>query len=102
MPQIWNLCRYIPDVSRAIYDVLEIMSAPIAQRPRYGPEYQDLLEKVAKREVTEATLKQKLTSHVQQVHICSDVCLLTSFISEVEILCLWISLLQSQLLFMER
>jgi hypothetical protein len=56
------------------------MSGPVAQRRRYGPEYQDLLEKVAKREVTEATLKQKLTSHVQQVHTCSYVCLLMSFI----------------------
>lgn len=65
--QICNLCRYIPDVSRAIYDVLDIMAGPVAQRPKYGPEYQDMLEKVAKREVTEATLKQKLTSHVQQV-----------------------------------
>jgi len=65
--QVCNLCRYIPDVSRAIYDVLEIMAGPVAQRPKYGPEYQDMLEKVAKREVTEAILKQKLTSHVQQV-----------------------------------
>ncbi|KAG0600570.1 hypothetical protein M758_11G044100 [Ceratodon purpureus] len=89
-----NLSKYIPDVSRAIYDVLEIVSGPVAQRPRYGPEYQDLLEKVAKREVTEATLKQKLTSHVQQVHTCSYVYLLKSRIYLIEISWLWNATLQ--------
>ena len=81
-------------MSRAIYDVLEIVSGPVAQRPRYGPEYQDLLEKVAKREVTEATLKQKLTSHVQQVHTCSYVYLLKSCIYLIEITWLWNATLQ--------
>lgn len=62
-----NLSKYIPDVSRAIYDVLQLMAGPAAKRQKFGFEYQDMLEKVAKREITEATLKQKLTQHVQQV-----------------------------------
>lgn len=65
--QVCNPCRYIPDVSRAIYDVLQLMAGPAAKRQKFGFEYQDMLEKVAKREITEATLKQKLTQHVQQV-----------------------------------
>lgn len=66
--------RYIPDVSRAIYDVLELMAGgQKTKRHKYGGEYQDMLEKVARQEVTEATLKQKLTQHVQQV--CSYILL---------------------------
>jgi hypothetical protein len=62
------LYRYIPDVSRAIYEVLELMaSGHKSKRQRYGLEYQEMLDKVAGREVTEATIKQKLTQHVQQV-----------------------------------
>ncbi len=67
---IFMLYRYIPDVSRAIYEVLELMvSGHKSKRQRYGVEYQEMLDKVAGREVTEATIKQKLTQHVQQVFL---------------------------------
>ncbi|CAM6127753.1 unnamed protein product [Calypogeia fissa] len=63
-----SLAKYIPDVSRAIYDVLSIMSeGPKSKRARYGDEYQDMLHKVGQEEITEGTLKQKLTQHVEQV-----------------------------------
>ncbi len=46
-----------------------MVSGHKSKRQRYGVEYQEMLDKVAGREVTEATIKQKLTQHVQQVFL---------------------------------
>ncbi|BBN02322.1 DNA topoisomerase VI subunit B [Marchantia polymorpha subsp. ruderalis] len=63
-----SLAKYIPDVSRAIYDVLSIIAeGQKAKRARYGDTYVDMLNKVALQAITEATVKQKLTQHVEQV-----------------------------------
>lgn len=53
-----------------MYDVLSVMSeVPKSKRGRYGDEYGDILNKVARDEITEGTLKQKLTHHVEQVRL---------------------------------
>lgn len=38
-----------------------------SKRRKYGEEYDELIQKVSSHEITEATLKQKLTQHVDQV-----------------------------------
>eukprot|EP01018_Ginkgo_biloba_P031785 Gb_37714 [translate_table: standard] len=63
-----NLNRYIPDVSRAVYDVLkEVVQIRKTKKQKYGNDYDEILDKVSSREVTESTLKEKLTQHVEQV-----------------------------------
>eukprot|EP00741_Cyanophora_paradoxa_P019533 tig00021127_g18855.t1 len=64
-----NLTRYIPDVSRALFGVLESMadSEPQRKRARAWPEAGEVLGKVAAGEVTEAGLAQRLTQHVELV-----------------------------------
>lgn len=63
-----TLAKYIPGVSRAIYDTLVMITEPHkSKRRKYGEEYNELLEKVASRDITEATLLQKLTQHVDQM-----------------------------------
>lgn len=57
------LCRYVPDASRAIAEVLRGLRP--GKRPRLGDD--DLIRKVISQEVTEATFREKLTQHVEQV-----------------------------------
>ncbi|KAH9303067.1 hypothetical protein KI387_014650, partial [Taxus chinensis] len=65
-----NLTKYIPDASRAIYDVLkEVVQLRSPKRPKFGDDYDEILEKVTSREITESTLREKLTQHVEQVDI---------------------------------
>lgn len=64
----FGCCRYIPGVSRAIYDtLLTITEHSKSKRRKYGEEHDELFQKVSSHEITEATLKQKLTQHVDQV-----------------------------------
>ncbi|OAY68721.1 DNA topoisomerase 6 subunit B [Ananas comosus] len=63
-----NLNRYIPDASRAVMEVLEQMAHNReSKRQRYDKEDEELLDKVASEEITEKTLKECLTQHVEQV-----------------------------------
>ncbi|KAH7684331.1 DNA topoisomerase VI subunit B protein [Dioscorea alata] len=63
-----NLTRYIPDASNAIYDILEKISQnKEAKRHRYEAEDNELLEKVSSQEITEISLRDHLTQHVEQV-----------------------------------
>ena len=60
--------RYIPDASKAIFDVLkEMAQGREKRRRRYEGEEDEILKKVATREITEATLREKLAQHVEQV-----------------------------------
>lgn len=61
-------CRYVPDASRAIFDVLkEMAQGRDKKRRHYEGEEDEILKKVATREITEATLREKLAQHVEQV-----------------------------------
>eukprot|EP00850_Spirogloea_muscicola_P004555 SM000019S05099 [mRNA] locus=s19:960297:966539:- [translate_table: standard] len=60
-----NLQRYIPDVTRAIFEVLLAINEREGSRKR--PLTDPLLEQVAKRQVTEGTLWERLAQHVEQV-----------------------------------
>ncbi|KAK1259723.1 DNA topoisomerase 6 subunit B [Acorus gramineus] len=63
-----NLTKYIPDASRAIYEVLkEMASGRQTKRQRCEGEEDDILHKVAVEEITEATFREKLAQHVEQV-----------------------------------
>ncbi|KAI5081155.1 hypothetical protein GOP47_0004338 [Adiantum capillus-veneris] len=63
-----TLAKYIPGVSRAIYDtLLTISENDRAKRRKYGEEFAELVDKVSSHEITEATLKQKLSQHVDQM-----------------------------------
>lgn len=65
-----NLTKYIPDASRAIYDVLkDIVQLRTPKKPRYGDVYEEILNGVSSREITETTLRDKLAQHVEQVDI---------------------------------
>lgn len=65
-----NLTKYIPDASRAIYEVLnDIVQLRAPKKPRYGDVYEEILDKVSSREITETTLREKLAQHVEQVDI---------------------------------
>lgn len=60
--------RYIPDASKAIFDVLKEMAQGREKRRRlYEGEEDEILKKVATSEITEATLREKLAQHVEQV-----------------------------------
>lgn len=60
--------RYIPDASKAIFDVLkEMAQGGEKRRRRYEGEEDEILKKVATSEITEATLREKLAQHVEQV-----------------------------------
>lgn len=62
--------RYIPDASNAIYDILEKISQnKETKRHRYEAEDNELLEKVSSQEITEISLRDRLTQHVEQVII---------------------------------
>lgn len=63
-----NLTRYIPDASRAVYQVLEEMTHNNEpKRQRYEGKDAELLQKVASQEITEMTLRDNLTQHVEKV-----------------------------------
>lgn len=65
-----NLTKYIPDASRAIYEVLkDIVQLRTPKKPRYGDVYEEILDRVSSREITETTLREKLAQHVEQVDI---------------------------------
>jgi len=65
-----NLTKYIPDASRAIYEVLkDIVQLRSPKKPRYGDVYEEILDRVSSREITETTLREKLAQHVEQVDI---------------------------------
>lgn len=65
-----NLTKYIPDASRAIYEVLkDIVQLRTPKKPRYGDVYEEILDRVSSREITETTLRDKLAQHVEQVDI---------------------------------
>uniref|UniRef100_A0A1D1ZHN6 DNA topoisomerase 6 subunit B n=1 Tax=Anthurium amnicola TaxID=1678845 RepID=A0A1D1ZHN6_9ARAE len=58
-----NLTRYIPDASRAIFEVLNEMKPGKRQRA----EDDELIKKVISQEITETTFREKLRQHVEQV-----------------------------------
>lgn len=61
-------CRYIPNVTGAIYDVLKDMSRQHAsKKKRYDAEDAELLKKVSSEIITKETLSEKLAQHVEQV-----------------------------------
>ncbi|XP_031494160.1 DNA topoisomerase 6 subunit B isoform X2 [Nymphaea colorata] len=92
-----NLFRYIPDVSRAIYEVLERMATDRVEdqkldqtekakqdrkrlrgkeeqsqnmdgkRQHYDYEDAEILQKVLMKEISQATLREKLSEHVEKV-----------------------------------
>lgn len=63
-----NLTRYIPDASRAVYQILEEMAHDNERkRQRYDEKDAELLDKVASEEITEKILKDNLTQHIEQV-----------------------------------
>lgn len=65
---LFCVCRYIPDVARAILETLvEVADESSPKRPRYDKEDEELLEKINSQEVTEMTFKDCLTQHVEQV-----------------------------------
>lgn len=65
---LFYICRYIPDVARAIMETLvEIADESPPKRLRYDKEDEELLEKVNSQEVTEMTFRDCLTQHVEQV-----------------------------------
>ncbi|CAL9188710.1 unnamed protein product [Musa hybrid cultivar] len=63
-----NLTRYIPDASRAIMEVLEEMAQNYEpKRQRYDKEDDELLNKIASKEITETTFGESLSQYVEQV-----------------------------------
>lgn len=63
-----NACRYIPDATGAVYEVLKQMTEEhTTKRKRYGEEDTVMLNKVSKHIITKETLKEKLAEHVEQV-----------------------------------
>ncbi|KAH7436658.1 hypothetical protein KP509_05G029900 [Ceratopteris richardii] len=63
-----TLAKYIPGVSRALYDtLLTMIENDQSKRRKYGEEFDELVQKVSSHEITEATIKQKLTQHVDQM-----------------------------------
>ncbi|CAA6670188.1 unnamed protein product [Spirodela intermedia] len=58
-----NLTRYVPDASRALVEVLRELKPGKRQRL----EDDELIRKVISRDITEATFREKLTQHVEQV-----------------------------------
>lgn len=61
-------CRYIPNVTGAIYDVLKEMShLHASKKKRYTNEDAEVLNKVSNHIITRETLGEKLARHVEQV-----------------------------------
>lgn len=65
-----NLAKYIPGVSQAVYDTLMVITeSPKFKKQKYGEGYDELLDKVASQNITESTLRQKLSQHVDQMDV---------------------------------
>ncbi|KAG0464467.1 hypothetical protein HPP92_020108 [Vanilla planifolia] len=63
-----NLTRYIPDAARAVFQILEEVARDYnSKRPRFNEEEAELLNNIASEKVTERTLRDNLTQHVEQV-----------------------------------
>ncbi|KAH0457623.1 hypothetical protein IEQ34_012938 [Dendrobium chrysotoxum] len=63
-----NLTRYIPDASRAVYQILEEMTRDNEpKRQRYDEKDAELLDKVESEQITEKTLRDNLTQHIEKV-----------------------------------
>ncbi|XVE60067.1 hypothetical protein DITRI_Ditri05aG0096600 [Diplodiscus trichospermus] len=63
-----NLSKYIPDATNAVYDVLkEMAKSHASKKKRYEEVDGDILQKVSDELITEETLKEKLTQHVEKV-----------------------------------
>ncbi|KAF3325917.1 DNA topoisomerase 6 subunit B [Carex littledalei] len=65
-----NLNRYIPDACRAVMEVIEQIANEgrgSKRHKKYEKEDEDLIEKVASEQVTDVTLRDCLTQHVEQV-----------------------------------
>lgn len=61
-------CRYIPNATAAIYEILKEMSRSHASKRRRCEEKDaELLKQVSAQLVTEETLREKLAQHVEQV-----------------------------------
>lgn len=63
-------CRYIPDACRAVMEVIEQIANEgrgSKRHKKYEKEEEDLIEKVASEQVTDVTLRDCLTQHVEQV-----------------------------------
>lgn len=69
-PRGKKICRYIPDACRAVMEVIEQISNEgrgLKRHKKYEKEDEDLIEKVASEQVTDVTLRDCLTQHVEQV-----------------------------------
>lgn len=66
-------CRYIPNATGAIYEILKEMSRSHAsKKKRLSDKDEELLKQVSAKIVTEETLREKLAQHVEQVRsFCS-------------------------------
>ncbi|KAI0502351.1 hypothetical protein KFK09_017299 [Dendrobium nobile] len=63
-----NLTRYIPDASRAVYQILEEMTRDNEpKRQRYDEKDAELLAKIESEQITEKTLRDNLTQHIEKV-----------------------------------
>ncbi|KAJ4755073.1 DNA topoisomerase 6 subunit B [Rhynchospora pubera] len=65
-----NLNRYIPDACRAVMEVMEQIANEdegSKRHKKYEKDDEDLIKKVASEQVTEVTLRDCLTQHVEQV-----------------------------------
>ncbi|PKU85026.1 DNA topoisomerase 6 subunit B [Dendrobium catenatum] len=61
-------CRYIPDASRAVYQILEEMTRDNEpKRQRYDEKDAELLDKIESEQITEKTLRDNLTQHIEKV-----------------------------------
>lgn len=65
---IIQLCRYIPNATGAVYEILKVLSkSQGAKRRRLDDKDEELLKQVSAKVVTEETFREKLTQHVEQV-----------------------------------
>lgn len=65
---IFQYCRYIPNATGAVYEILkEISKSQGAKRRRVDDKDEELLKQVSAKVVTEETLREKLAQHVEQV-----------------------------------
>jgi DNA topoisomerase VI subunit B len=69
-----RLHQYIPNVSRALHEILEDMVERQAKKQKVGDEtnqaeVDSMLERVKQKEVSESILTQRLTNHVEQIDV---------------------------------
>lgn len=64
------ICRYIPNATGAVYEILKEMSRSYASKKRrLGDKDAELLKQVSAKLLTEETLREKLAQHVEQVKL---------------------------------